>query len=852
MSDATSTILATNNGRNIGSNKIPNNEFRGTVGGSWKVVATVDPSLLSTPQEPIISQEDEDEMIQICFNNFSGILTMTKGISGEMLLSLDADHSVPSKEWWPANMAPEQRLSNSISDFRSVSPTTVAPKVVRLNLSPRSRPKLPSPTRVSPKSALPSPSILKRKEIESSPRQDKYKVGEEQKPEQDLAAAGTQNSMKARPAAPEFVRSVSWKAPTNLAIIPETETTTTTTTIQHEQKPHSPPPPPPPPLLDPGDMADDIDNSAHLEQPVGSLYNKPSTLKSTTTKSIAELYEYNTGPKSERVPTGSDESTWEPSIELTQSSRDDSGYDEYDTIDSLSGRPPPPPPFPFSPGGSPGRTAHPRKHWNDYSFRPQDLAKDVKSTENRRKSGMSLSAYGDWDPNESDYASPLHEACDSPFATMGELEDALTDCPKAVSKIDDQGRLPLHILANNRELIVAGGDAGREMATSFAKQLIRAYPESVLIVDNDGRLPFTGQIVRWIEWTYSKQDDKEKPGIPVTQTSVSGRTFASRLIPYAFRSNHTRSGSSRGVAVTSLARGLSSNSEIESINPPNLNRGVSAPVEGSTKRFPPAEMTEEVEWCFDMLSLALDLSGGRTASGISRPQLSYKSQLMNRETIARNVGSIPLLLKTILLLEANDERARIFKSSIIRRVLLSPESVGSWLTSMLRYRPIPSRLAVDYFEIISNLSVQDFIGHFRKPSPGDMLEFRAAREIMFEEIFDLGGTIPSLVVLDEKEIERAASTRAVYFVMSKSLRQPLVVALVVTDFVMQITLMLAFRSAVVTPDISILTTELPIPANSVIITICAYLLFREHVDIVALAGVSKKVLYRHLYDPWYE
>ena len=477
------------------------------------------------------------------------------------------------------------------------------------------------------------------------------------------------------------------------------------------------------------------------------------------------------------------------------------------------------------------------KHWADHSFRPQDAREGQVSTSlPARGLAREKSNYDLWDPAESDYASALHEACDSPFATLSELEDALHYHPDTVSKQDEDGKLPLHILSNNLELIKHGGEAGREMATSFAKKLIKAYPNGALTTDSAGRVPFTDLIRQWIEWTYESDKGTQPTGNTSDRTAPGSKSFASRLaLKLGNNSDHRRNQTTRQLA------GISESGQVD---------GGTSTGGGSLKKFPPAEITEEVDWCFDMLSVAMDLSGGKTAAGVSRPLLSYQKQLLDREKLASEIASIPLLLKTIFLLESNSARTRLLNSSIVKRVLLSPESVGPWVTSMLRYRPIPSRLAVDYFELISTVKVEDYIGDFRKASPGDFQEFRGARETVYDAIMELGGTIPSLVVLDEKEIERAASTRAIYFVMSKSLTQPLVVALVVTDFVMQITVMLAFRGFASNESTRNVSQHLLIDVNQVIIIIGCYLLFREIINVIALARISVRVLLRHVTDLW--
>ena len=52
--------------------------------------------------------------------------------------------------------------------------------------------------------------------------------------------------------------------------------------------------------------------------------------------------------------------------------------------------------------------------------------------------------------------------------------------------------------------------------------------------------------------------------------------------------------------------------------------------------------------------------------------------------------------------------------------------------------------------------------------------FQEAEKDIFEAVDDLEGPIASLVVLDERETERAASARVVWFMLNKNLARPFV------------------------------------------------------------------------------
>jgi hypothetical protein len=345
------------------------------------------------------------------------------------------------------------------------------------------------------------------------------------------------------------------------------------------------------------------------------------------------------------------------------------------------------------------------------------------------------------------FASPLHQKCASSSITLEELEKTLENNPESVSIPDDNGQLPLHILGNNSDLVVDHP----MVATAFGRCLMQIYPEAVIRKDILGRMPFTETIQKWVEWTHISQGERKQ----IPNTSSMGWK---QLVP-AFRSE------------LSLLDGTDANESNE-----------------SSKKFPPAEITDNVEWCFAMLSTAMDNFGGKTASGTNRPVLSYSKQLEDRAALAANLNSIPLIFKTIFLLESNACRKHLLETSILRRAILCPGSIGPWLTQMLRRPPIFSRLAIDYFEVVSSATISDFIGDFRKPQPDDMEKFHKGRRIIYDAIEELGDIIPSLVVLDKLEIDRSADTRVVWYVMSRNLIKPFVVGLVITDVAIQVRL----------------------------------------------------------------
>jgi hypothetical protein len=371
----------------------------------------------------------------------------------------------------------------------------------------------------------------------------------------------------------------------------------------------------------------------------------------------------------------------------------------------------------------------------------------------------------------------LHIQCGKPDTTLHQLRDAFIRNPEAVSIRNSRGCLPLHILADNEEL--AQNPQGRELATTFALELMRAHPESVTCKDISGNMPFMGLIRAWLDWVYETVK-KSKGSKARNPNAKSGVGAVDRLRDRISILHSNKDDSPR----------VSSHDLNDTALPPQGGRKSWLP-SGSSQSFPRVSLWHEVEWCFSMLSLVMDELGGRsgglhknTRRNLRAPDLQDK---ICRDFLARYMAEqLPFLLKTVLLLEeeGGDTRRRLLKMSIFRRILVCPESVGPWLTAMLRKKGIPSIRAVDYLAMLSQTSVEDYVGEFRTILLEDVDDFHEHRRLLFDAVEELPGTIASLVILDERETERAAATQVAWYIMSKNLLRPFVVGLVLIDLVL--------------------------------------------------------------------
>jgi hypothetical protein len=439
----------------------------------------------------------------------------------------------------------------------------------------------------------------------------------------------------------------------------------------------------------------------------------------------------------------------------------------------------------------------------------------------------------------------LHALCAKPTVTMEELHTALLDEPDTVSIKDLNGCLPLHIIADNEALLE--GIRGREIATAFCLQLMKAYPEGVTTTNNEGFMPFLCMLQDWMEWVYERVGKRKH---------FKAFQIIDRVVSHGLNSMPQ----ARGEIDRVVSHGISSMplSQDESNEESGTQEGKKQwnLSSGSLRSlFPQVELWEEVEWCFTMLSMAMDEFSGRSG-GLYRREQTNLLKLSDKDRTARDVlvkhvaEKLPSLLKMILLVEeeGGDARRRLLNMSLIRSILLCPESIGPWLISMLSKQGIPSNRAVEYLEVVSQTTISDFIGGFRTALSDDIEAFHEQRHSVFDVFEELDGTIASLVVLDESAKERAAATQVVGYTMNKKLRRPITVGLVLMDFSLHMTLLLAFRNEVQFEGgdggaIGAVPTQ-------VVIFICCHYMIRKTCEGFALISLSRTVFRRYFTSIW--
>ena len=276
----------------------------------------------------------------------------------------------------------------------------------------------------------------------------------------------------------------------------------------------------------------------------------------------------------------------------------------------------------------------------------------------------------------------LHRKCSASFEntlTQKDLRELLEVFPFAAYCADEKGRLPLHTLGENEEL--TREPQGRQRATLLAKTLIKAYPESVRYPDGQGYLPFVSVVYHWVEETYST-----------------------------------------AVAEMKLEKEIPKGTEVS-----------------YDRVFPQSELLPSVEWCLDMLALVLDDMVGR---GLLKAA-PVEEQMEARRVYTINVlKTVPYLLKALLFLERAN-RIKMTKNAFVKRAVLCPESIGPWLQAMALRKGAPSKLAIDYFQLLAKTTSEDFVGPNRTPEGTDIETFMRERERVHRAIETMELTIPT-------------------------------------------------------------------------------------------------------------
>jgi hypothetical protein len=481
---------------------------------------------------------------------------------------------------------------------------------------------------------------------------------------------------------------------------------------------------------------------------------------------------------------------------------------------------------------------------------PKGSDRDVQASLNDGEGEDGLErSLGEEVPTDMSYNPPtrLHEVCRY-TKTVDELMRTEKQYLSAQSAgcSDDQGQTPMHVLARNDQISHnlatmveedhnphsffernSESQAEKQMCQFVVGVLLKAYPAAMMTCDSQGHIPFEGPLVEWV----NKAHESAMPGLHSNRHGGTSDYFPARFTSLwnirqpslnVVEEDQTR-------VATSPTSTKSSKKDIEApespglLSPRNRNRMLRQAADGKERYFPTkVALTAHAHFCFQILSAILDQldhlqlskSTTRRSLFLQRPDAdddtcsihSAVQELENltvqdiRTEIVQSIASIPGFVKTILLIEDDDQRNFVLSTSLFRRVLVSKYSVGRWLTGMLQSdEQRVWKRAVEYLKLASDPSCHmlDQGSSFRSgPRKKSRTIVTDEPDELYQEVAALQDFVPSLLSLGEKEVEDVATTVLVRRVLDRIIARPFTLTVIFCDALFLAILICSYRGAV--------------------------------------------------------
>mmetsp|Transcript_24430 Transcript_24430/g.36910 ORF Transcript_24430/g.36910 Transcript_24430/m.36910 type:complete len:986 (+) Transcript_24430:78-3035(+) len=469
-----------------------------------------------------------------------------------------------------------------------------------------------------------------------------------------------------------------------------------------------------------------------------------------------------------------------------------------------------------------------------------------------------------WEPGP---GSLLHDLCGKEDVTLKELQKALRENPKAPFLTNQWGQTPLHILSENlifwnspymSEVIdkIAIDPSTAQKSSqkcyknastllSFGIELLSINPIAIALYDSEGRLPFLSVLSLWTRRQLLHREDDASSKASSKPALLDWMNRKVSLPDKLKKSTKAEDNLSENLSADSPASfvqigGTTSFSTKFTLSSKHIN-------------FPQAKLTNAASHAIQLISYSFAMTTTRGIDGTTTP-FPIKLQQKLRDTMCKEVVKFtPYFLPTLFFIEPEVVRAVLFRQSLfIRRLLLENSSVlvptsatleRPWILTMLKGIGSPSERAVDYFELVSSLTVLDYTNNPHDDEEKQTYE-NSYITCLRDAIADMGlSLIPSLSALPLEEIERAAYTSTVVHVIQEGLNRPFVTSFALVDLVLLLTLIMAVRT-------SLVNTHLEFKNNGIIYFICMFNLVRQLAQGFALFSLSRTIFKKFVKNAW--
>lgn len=401
------------------------------------------------------------------------------------------------------------------------------------------------------------------------------------------------------------------------------------------------------------------------------------------------------------------------------------------------------------------------------------------------------------------------------------------DLSLSASTKDKKGRIPLHIFAENNAfagslftpvdadddflLIHHMSSYGREQSNDnkLIKFVLEAFlstnPDGINWRDADGFIPFERSLVQWTRRIYSAKQSR------------SNRTISSNSRRKSFTTEtlHSMWASTTMTVTSAMAwagRSLHFQAHPRDDESSEMEDGTLGEASVIDPRAPtifptaPVRLTSLARCSIKILSLILQQLEEKVAQysnrrmGNSLPRLeslqsdsfdaamdSFRSfcQSDTAEDVAKqlvaHIAKVPNLVLTLLLIDDEIDRDWVRNTILFKRIAVHQCSVDPWINATLQNSDKAiARRGLDYLRFVSDIVACS----------------KENEDAFLEAIAQLDGFIPSLLALDERDIEEAATTFIVRSVLDKMISRPFAATVVFCDFFFLCILMIGFRCSV--------------------------------------------------------
>lgn len=281
-------------------------------------------------------------------------------------------------------------------------------------------------------------------------------------------------------------------------------------------------------------------------------------------------------------------------------------------------------------------------------------------------SQSSFDSVDDYEPYDAFDGTDYHHACasDNLERISKLINDIEGDELFYLWQTDCNGKLPLHVLTENARLIELDPVGCEEVAISIIEKM---GPANIVytIHSNSSWDPFISVIGKWTEKLHkftsertTSSEDQSSSGVSKFTSATQSQTRRLSYFPL--------------FGTTSNIRSQATMTDTDKLMylPTNV------------------KMTHHVTWAIRILSRLIN---------------EYPDQ--TREFIMTNLATVPLFLKSVLLISNFDEMRLILESSLVIHAVLDKRSINVWLISMLTSNRESRYRAVTFIKLLSRLTL---------------------------------------------------------------------------------------------------------------------------------------------------